>query len=139
MSLRLRLVIGFMLVSVPAMLASAFIAAKLISSAFEDNVGHWLRETSRFFRLEIVEAVQEAQRVAGVIGHRLEHSPDDTKMQRTVEREFAVLNSVGYDLIAIYRPSGEVIFSSRSFKAIGALPTSTGQGCSRSRRTTSAG
>lgn len=127
-SLRLRLVIGFMLVSVPAMLASAFIAAKLISSVFEDNVGHWLRETSRFFRLEIVEAVQEAQRVAGVIGHRLEHSADDVKMQRTVEREFAVLNSVGYDLIAIYRPSGEIIFSSRPFSAIGALPTTTGQG-----------
>lgn len=127
-SLRLRLVIGFMLVSVPAMLASAFIAAKLISSAFEDNVGHWLRETSRFFRLEIVEAVQEAQRVAGVIGHRLEHSPDDTRIQRTAEREFAVLSSVGYDLIAIYRPGGEVIFSSRSFKAIGELPTATGQG-----------
>lgn len=127
-SLRLRLVIGFMLVSVPAMLASAFIAAKLISNAFEDNVEHWLRETSRFFTLEVSEAAQEAQRVAGVIGHRLEHSTDDARMQRTVEREFAVLNSVGYDLIAIYRPGGEVIFSSRRFSSVGALPEKTGLG-----------
>jgi len=127
-SLRLRLVIGFMLVSVPAMLASAFIAAKLISDTFEDNVGHWLRETSRFFALEVFEAAQEAQRVAGVIGHRLENSTDDARMQRTVEREFAVLNSVGYDLIAIYRPGGELIFSSRRFALIGSLPEKTGLG-----------
>lgn len=127
-SLRLRLVIGFMLVSVPAMLASAFIAAKLISNAFEDNVEHWLRETSRFFALEVSEAAQEAQRVAGVIGHRLEHSVDDARMQRTVEREFAVLNSVGYDLIAIYRPGGDVIFSSRRFSSVGGLPEKTGLG-----------
>lgn len=127
-SLRLRLVIGFMLVSVPAMLASAFIAAKLISDTFEDNVGHWLRETSRFFALEVSEAAQEAQRVAGVIGHRLERSADDARMQRTVEREFAVLNSVGYDLIAIYRPGGELIFSSRRFASIGSLPEKTGLG-----------
>ncbi|WP_293806463.1 ATP-binding protein [uncultured Bosea sp.] len=127
-SLRLRLVIGFMLVSVPAMLASAFIAAKLISDTFEDNVGHWLRETSRFFALEVSEAAQEAQRVAGVIGHRLERSADDARRQRTVEREFAVLNSVGYDLIAIYRPGGELIFSSRRFASIGSLPEKTGLG-----------
>ena len=117
-----------MLVSVPAMLASAFIAAKLISNAFEDNVEHWLRETSRFFALEVSEAAQEAQRVAGVIGHRLEHSTDDARRQRTIEREFTVLNSVGYDLITIYRPGGEVIFSSRRFSSVGALPEKTGLG-----------
>jgi len=47
-SLRLRLVIGFLLVSVPAMLTSAYVAARLISSAFEANVEQWLGETSRF-------------------------------------------------------------------------------------------
>ncbi len=130
-SLRFRLVIGFMLVSVPAMLASAFIAAKLISDAFEDNVEQWLGDTSRFFALEIAEATQEAQRVAGVIGHRLEQSSDDHKMQRTVEREFAVLNSVGYDLIAIYRPGGEVLFKTRDFSSLTPLPTETSLGLFR--------
>ena len=130
-SLRFRLVIGFMLVSVPAMLASAFIAAKLISDAFEDNVEQWLGDTSRFFALEIAEATQEAQRVAGVIGHRLEQSSDDHKMQRTVEREFAVLNSVGYDLIAIYRPGGEVLYKTRDFSSLTPLPTETSLGLFR--------
>ena len=40
----------------------------------------------------------------------------------------AVLNSVGYDLIAIYRPGGEVIFSSRRFSSVGTLPEKTGLG-----------
>lgn len=130
-SLRFRLVIGFMLVSVPAMMGSAYIAARLISDAFEDNVEQWLGDTSRFFALEIAEATQEAQRVAGVIGHRLEQSNDDHKMQRTVEREFAVLNSVGYDLIAIYRPGGEVLFKTRDFSSLTPLPTETSLGLFR--------
>jgi len=130
-SLRLRLVIGFMLVSVPAMLASAYIAARLISDAFEDNVEQWLGQTSRYFALEIAEATQEAQRVAGVIGHRLEQSSDDHKMQKTVEREFAVLSSVGYDLIAIYRPGGDILFKTRDFSSAGPLPTGSSLGLFR--------
>ena len=35
---------------------------------------------------EIAEAQQEAQRVASVIGHRLEQATDDQKMQRVAER-----------------------------------------------------
>lgn len=130
-TLRLRLVIGFMLVSVPAMLASAYIAARLISNTFEDNVEQWLGETSRFFSLEIAEAQQEALRVASVIGHRLEQATDDQRMQRVAEREFAVLNSVGYDLIAIYRPDGATLFKTRDFASIGPLPAETGQGLFR--------
>jgi two-component system sensor histidine kinase HydH len=130
-SLRLRLVIGFMLVSVPAMMASAYIAARLISDAFEENVEQWLGETSRFFALEIAEATQEAQRVAGVIGHRLEQSTDDHKMQKTVEREFAVLNSVGYDLIAIYRPGGDILFKTRDFSSASPLPVESSLGLFR--------
>ena len=130
-TLRLRLVIGFMLVSVPAMLGSAYIAAQLISDAFEDNVEQWLGETSRFFSLDIAEAQQEAQRVASVVGRRLEQTTDDQKMQRAAEGEFAVLSTVGYDLIAIYRPNGEMLFKTRDFTSIGPLPTETGQGLFR--------
>jgi len=130
-SLRFRLVIGFMLVSVPAMMASAYIAARLISDAYEENVEQWLGETSRFFALEIAEATLEAQRVAGVIGHRLEQASDEHKMQRTVEREFAVLSSVGYDLIAIYRPGGDVLFKTRDFSSLTPLPAETSLGLFR--------
>src|SRR6478735_5622375 len=60
-SLRLRLVIGFLLVSVPAMLTSAYVAARLISSAFEANVEQWLGETSRFFTSSAVLPTETSQ------------------------------------------------------------------------------
>ncbi|MGO4671673.1 ATP-binding protein [Bosea sp. 2YAB26] len=128
-SLRLRLVIGFLLVSVPAMLTSAYVAARLISSAFEANVEQWLGETSRFFMLEVTEATQEAQRVSSVIGHRLETSVHgDLRRPKAIEREFALLSSVGYDLIAIYDDRREMLFNSRDFTSSAVLPTETSQG-----------
>lgn len=128
-TLRLRLVIAFMLVSVPAMLASTYVAARLISGAFEQNVAQWLGETSRFFRLEVVDATQEAQRVATVIGHRLERaSHSDLTAPRSIEREFQLLNSVGYDVIAIYDGNRNILFTSRPFTPDAPLPTRTGEG-----------
>lgn len=127
-TLRVRLVVAFMLVAVPAMLASAYIAARLISGAFEQNVAQWLGETSRFFRLEVAEASQEAQRVAAVIGQRLERSRPDLRAPHTVEREFALLNSVGYDLVAIYDENREILYSSRPFTPSVSLPLASTSG-----------
>lgn len=118
-----------MLVAVPAMLASAYIAARLISSAYEDNVQQWLEETSRFFRLEIDEAAQEAQRVAAVIGQRIAHGSDtDIRSSAALDAETALLNSVGYDLIAIYDDQLSVLYTSQPFQPITALPRDDTQG-----------
>ncbi|MBD3844449.1 HAMP domain-containing protein [Bosea sp. SSUT16] len=128
-TLRLRLVIGFMLVSVPAMLASAYVAAWLLSSAFEDNVEQWLGETSRFFRLEVEEASQEAQRVAAVIGQRIESNADiDVRSSSTFDAESALLNSVGYDVIAVYDDQRTIRYTSQPFQPITLLPTDEKQG-----------
>lgn len=128
-TLRLRLVIAFMLVSVPAMLASAYVAARLISNAFEGNVTKWLRETSSFFRLEVGDATQEAQRVASVIGRRIERiEVGDLRRPISIEREVELLSLVGYDLIALYDENREVLYSSRSFAAATPLPTASAQG-----------
>jgi len=128
-TLRLRLVIGFLLVSVPAMLASAYVAARLISNAFESNVEQWLGETSRFFKLEVREATAEAQRVASVIAQRL-GSLSDEELHRPVfiERDLAILGSVGYDLIAIYDDDRDMLYASRAFTAGTPLPTQNQQG-----------
>ena len=128
-TLRLRLVIGFLLVSVPAMLASAYVAARLISNAFENNVEQWLGETSRYFALEVREATQEAQRVAGVIGQRVESASDDELRHPTViEKDLAILGSVGYDLIAIYGDDQERFYESRPFTLSGRLPVEVRSG-----------
>lgn len=128
-TLRLRLVIGFLLVSVPAMLASAYVAARLISNAFESNVEQWMGETSRFFKLEVREATQEAQRVANVVGQRVENaSEDELRHPAMIEKDLAILGSVGYDLIAIYGDDQEKLFESRPFTAKGKLPTEARRG-----------
>src|SRR5690349_18449045 len=116
----MRLVIGFLLVSVPAMLASAYVAARLISNAFERNVEQWLGETSRFFKLEVREATAEAQRVATVIGQRVESATEeDLKHPVIFEKDLAVLTSVGYDLIAIYSDDQKRLYESQPFSADG--------------------
>jgi signal transduction histidine kinase len=128
-TLRLRLVIGFLLVSVPAMLASAYVAARLISNAFESNVEQWMGETSRFFKLEVREATREAQRVANVVGQRVENaSEDELRHPASIEKDLAILGSVGYDLIAIYGDDQERLFESRPFTAKGSLPTDMRRG-----------
>lgn len=128
-TLRLRLVIGFLLVSVPAMLASAYVAARLISNAFESNVEQWLGETSRYFKLEVREATLEAQRVASVIAMRLETVTEDELRHPTIiENDLAVLGSVGYDLIAIYTDEHEMLYASRTITGADTLPRQTVQG-----------
>lgn len=128
-TLRLRLVIGFLLVSVPAMLASAYVAARLISNAFESNVEQWLGETSRFFKLEVREATQEAQRVASVIAQRLDSATDDElRHPAIIEKDLAILASVGYDLIAIYTDNEEKLYESRPFTITGKMPVETRRG-----------
>jgi len=128
-TVRLRLVIGFMLVSVPAMLASAYVAARLISNAFESNVEQWLGETSRFFALEVREATQEAQRVATVIGQRVESATEDElRHPAIIEKDLAILGSVGYDLIAIYGDDEQRFYASRPFSMSGPLPVEARSG-----------
>ena len=114
------------------MLASAYVAARLISDTFEDNVEQWLAETSRFFRLEISEAIKEAVRSADIIGHRLEVSgPVDLQNSELVKRDFEMLGSVGYDLMVIYDENRAVIFASRPFEPRAPLPVAGTQGLFR--------
>lgn len=128
-SLRLRLVVAFLLVAVPAMLASAYVAARLISNTFEANVEQWLGETSRFLELEILEAQTEAQHVAGIIGDRLKTGDGPhAEFGSVVTRELEVLESVGYDLIAIYDGERGILFKSRDFQSETPLPLQAARG-----------
>jgi len=48
LSMRWRFILAFLAVSVPPMLASAYVATVVISTIFEHNVEKWLKETTRF-------------------------------------------------------------------------------------------
>jgi two-component system sensor histidine kinase HydH len=120
-SLRTRLVLAFMLVSVPPMLLAAYVAARLISSAFEQNVEEWLADTTRFFKLQISEAESDASRVAAVLANRLAAAAivDQPKPE---EIDFDLIMSLGYDLIVIYDESKRVRYASQPFEALSVMP-----------------
>ena len=69
-SLRVRLTIAFLLVSIPSMLAAALIAAQLLSNAFDTNLQQWLEEASHYFQGDIEANGAENARVAELVGPR---------------------------------------------------------------------
>jgi signal transduction histidine kinase len=73
-SLRVRLTLAFLLVSIPSMLAAALIAAQLLSSAFDTNLQQWLEEASHYFLSDIESNGAENARVAELIGKRIQKS-----------------------------------------------------------------
>lgn len=113
MSLRARLALAFFLVGVPPMLGAAYVAAQLMSRAFERNVAQWLGETSGFFKLEANEAANDARRAAEVIGRGLaEGGAPDLK---SFADDFALLGAAGFDLLAVYRADGSLVYASGPF------------------------
>ena len=70
-ALRWRLVLAFILVSVPPMLGAAFGVSTLISNTFESNVEDWLTETAHYFSGQIDEVQNDADHIAQLLANRL--------------------------------------------------------------------
>ncbi len=128
-SLRLRLVVAFILVSVPPMLLATYIGARLISDAFETNVEQWLEETSQFFVAGIRDSTEDAERAAKVIAARVQKlTIDDEQGLDEIKQDMELLQSVGYDLIAIYDEAGVTLHSTSLFEATTKLPIVASRG-----------
>jgi signal transduction histidine kinase len=125
-SLRVRLVLAFLLVGVPPMLAAAYLAASLISGAFLKNVEEWLTDTSRFFVLELSDAESDSARLAKVLSTRV---PELGLLGKgaTANPEIDLVFSQGYDLLAIYDAKQTIRYASRPFVPFTPLPTGTKQ------------
>ncbi len=122
-SLRLRLVLAFILVSVPPMLAATYIGARLISDAFETNVEQWLEETSRFFVSGLRDTTEDADRATKVIAARIQKANiEEAEGQEEIIQDMELLQSVGYNLIAIYDNQRKSVLTTAPFKSINQLP-----------------
>jgi two-component system sensor histidine kinase HydH len=120
-SMRLRLTIAFLLVSVPPMLAAALIAAQLLSNAFDRNLNQWLTETLNFFIAETEEGQSETERAARIIAERFEPGvpfPDESSFKPSLE----LLNALGIDLIMIEDGATRRMFSAIDVREITPLP-----------------
>ncbi len=112
-TLRRRLVLAFVLVSVPPMLGVAFGVGALVSSTFEANVSDWLTETARYFVSQIDEAQNDADHAAKLLAHRLAGevlTKDHVTAFLTKDAE--TLAIMGFTHIAVYSADGAQIFTS---------------------------
>ena len=123
-SLRTRLVLAFMLVSVPPMLVAAYVAARIISDAFDQNVEQWLGDTTRFFKLEVGEAQSDANNIAKIVAKRLSE-PGIMSSSGTPSLDFDLFKSLGYDLIVIYDDAKKIRYSSTPIEHLSSMPTET--------------
>jgi two-component system, NtrC family, sensor histidine kinase HydH len=123
-SLRTRLVLAFMLVSVPPMLVAAYVAARIISDAFDQNVEQWLGDTTRFFKLEVGEAQSDASNIAKIVAKRLSE-PGVMNSSGTPSLDLDLFTSLGYDLIVVYDDAKKIRYSSTPIEHLSSMPTET--------------
>ena len=125
-TLRIRLTVAFLLVSVPPMLITALLAAQLLSSAFDKNLNQWLTETLNFFAAEVEEVQQNTQRVSGIIARRIVAS-SETMADKQIAADVALLTALGTDFVAIHDGEQWRYYGEQGITEIGPLPNrSTG-------------
>jgi signal transduction histidine kinase len=113
MSLKWRLILAFLAVSVMPVLVASYLAAGAIQSAFQRNLEQWISEAALFLLNEIAETEDEAGKAAATLADTLRSRSSTDVPARETARPFAdLLNSVGYDFVRLYDDRGEVAFSS---------------------------
>jgi signal transduction histidine kinase len=125
-SIRLRLILAFLLVGVPPMLGAAFLASTLIAGAFEKNVGQWLSETTKFVTVEITEREDDAAQVVATLARAASQVTGDTpESLGTVLKAYEpLLGAVSFDVMMIYDSNGEIRYSTLPFMPAKPLPKS---------------
>ena len=114
---RLRLILAFLLVGVPPMLGAAYLATRLISGAFEKNVGQWLTETARFVVVEIMDREDDAAQIAATLTGAVSQTSNETveALKAALKPHEPVLAADGFDVLMIYDASGTVLYSTLPF------------------------
>lgn len=125
-TLRFRLTVAFLLVSVPPMLITALLAAQLLSSAFDKNLNQWLTETLNFFAAEVEEVQQNTQRVSSIIARRIVASSEGLP-DKQIASDVSLLTALGTDFVAIHDGEEWRYYGEQGITEIGPLPNrSTG-------------
>ena len=125
-SLRFRLTVAFLLVSVPPMLITALLAAQLLSSAFDKNLNQWLTETLNFFAAEVEEVQLDTQRASSLIARRIVAS-SEALPDSQIASDVSLLTALGTDFVAIHDSEQWRYYGAQGITEIGPLPNrSTG-------------
>ncbi|MGE5538972.1 MAG: ATP-binding protein [Gemmatimonas sp.] len=118
-SLRFRLVTAFLLVSLPPMVFAAQLASSAVATAFEQNVATWLAESSAYFINNMRETEAEAIAIAQYITTQTDAIDQIMEAQRPLPANLVeLIDSVGYDFLAIYDANRNLIYTSRPITSI---------------------
>ena len=120
------MIAAFLLVAVPLMFLVAYIAAKLLSDAFDRNVHQALSETANFVVMEVDELMGEAERASNVLADRLLQR-SNTNAAADLKSDVALMTSLGVDIVAIYNEKNELLYSSIPLDRIAPLPNESAQ------------
>lgn len=120
--IRLRLTLYFVLVSVPPVLIASFVAAQIISAAFERNVEQWIGEIARFMATEATEGRDEAQHATAIVAATLSRA-GPAEDRESIAPFAELLASVGYDFLRLYTGDGKILFSAGDVDLLQPLPT----------------
>jgi len=116
------MIAAFLLVAVPLMFLVAYIAAKLLSDAFDRNVHQALSETANFVVMEFNELMEEGDRASNVLADRVLRS-QHSNQAADFESDVALMTSLGVDIVAIYDEKNELVYSSIPIEKIAPLPS----------------
>jgi two-component system sensor histidine kinase HydH len=131
-SLRFRLVTAFLLVSLPPMVFAAQLASRAVATAFEQNVATWLGESSAYFINNMRDTEQEAVAIAQYISVQTPAIAQIIDEHRPLPQSIAhLIDSIGYDFLAIYDSDHQMIYSSRPITSMVNLQLSSDHSLSR--------
>ncbi|GGH19026.1 hypothetical protein GCM10007036_21620 [Alsobacter metallidurans] len=122
-SIRLKMIIAFMLVSVAPMLVATELATQLVVNTFESSLQVWLYETSRFFFGNMLDERREAMGIADSI---IEQGSIDTvadgsatALPSSVQK---LMDALGYDVLVVYGADKKAVFASRQVSGLEEAP-----------------
>jgi two-component system, NtrC family, sensor histidine kinase HydH len=123
LSLRWRLIIAFLAVSVVPVLVSSYVAAEIIQKAFEQTLAQWLGEAGQFFAARVTETRKEAESAADIVAKSLNNKLEQYFPADETARPFADLLTLGgYDLVKVYDDQGKAEFVSGAVDLNGQAP-----------------
>jgi signal transduction histidine kinase len=118
-SLRFRLVAAFLLVSLPPMVFAAQLASQAVATAFEQNVATWLGESSAYFINNMRDTEQEAVAIAHYISTQTPSITEIIDKHGPLPPSIAqLIDSIGYDFLAIYDSDRRMVYSSRPITSL---------------------
>ena len=112
-----KLMLAFILVAVPPMLIAGKVATELVNNTINNNVEHWLRNTTRYIIASIEESESELRAV-----HTLLQSRFAQKDISFNSRELQALSDLDADVVMLRDASGAVLLSSPSVREIAPTP-----------------